>query len=160
MMRWSGQNKQSGHWWLTVQHEAIGYWPDVLFTKLVDGSQGINWGGEILNGLSSGHHTATQMGSGHFPGEGFKRASFIRNIQYMDGDGVFRDPERLTPYASKPSCYDLEIKDWGPEFGTNFYYGGPGFSSICQLWSVERSLLEKKGWYINIIVQSSVLSVE
>jgi hypothetical protein len=42
--------------------------------------------GEVFNSMpKDGHHTSAQMGSGHFPSEGFGKASFIRNIQYMDG---------------------------------------------------------------------------
>jgi hypothetical protein len=35
----------------------------------------VQFGGEVVNTRPSGSHTATQMGSGHFPREGFHRAA-------------------------------------------------------------------------------------
>ncbi|EXC07671.1 hypothetical protein L484_003115 [Morus notabilis] len=127
------KNKVSGHWWLQILNTSIGYWPDSIFTTLRDGSNTINCGGEIINNEAGGRHTQTDMGSGHFPIEGFKRASYFSNIKYMDGNGEFKDPEQLIPYATKPSCYDLHVgEDKSTSSGTYFYFGGPGYSDICQ----------------------------
>ena len=72
------------------------------------------------------------MGSGHFPSEGYGKASFFRNLQYVDDAGNFRDPENLTPYASKPSCYDVQVgEDTSTDKATFFYFGGPGYSESC-----------------------------
>lgn len=73
---------------------------------LHDGSDAINCGGEIINN----EDTQTDMGSGHFSSEGFKRVSYFSNIKYIDGNGEFKDPEQLIPYATKPSCYDLHAE--------------------------------------------------
>ncbi|PON75647.1 hypothetical protein TorRG33x02_244960 [Trema orientale] len=126
------KNKESGHWWLQIQDQAIGYWPDSIFTTIKDGAEIISWGGEIINNGLEGHHTRTQMGSGHFPSEGYKKAAFFRNIQYVDDAGIFKDPEYLIPYASKPSCYSFEVgEDTSTDKGTFFYFGGPGYSESC-----------------------------
>lgn len=97
-----------------------------------NGCDEIHRGGEIVNDEPDSHHTLTQMGSGHFPREGFGKASFFRNLQYMDDSGVFKVPEKLIPYATKPLCYDVQVgQDTSSDSGTYFYFGGPGYSDIC-----------------------------
>ncbi|XP_062086911.1 protein neprosin-like [Humulus lupulus] len=124
------QHKESGQWWVQYQNEPIGYWPNSIFTTLKNGADLLSWGGEIVNnGIT--HHSETQMGSGHFPAEGFGRASFFSNIGYFDGSGFINDPEKLTPFASKPSCYDVKVAADKADLGTHFFYGGPGYSDKC-----------------------------
>ena len=73
------------------------------------------------------------MGSGHFPGEGLNKAAMLFNLGYIDNSGALRDAEGLTPYATKPSCYDMRSGDKGDRyrFGVHFYFGGPGYSAQC-----------------------------
>ncbi|CAH2042850.1 unnamed protein product, partial [Thlaspi arvense] len=63
-------DKSSGNWWLEVQGEAIGYWPESIFTALADSARLVEWGGEIYDAKLNVHHKTTQMGSGHFLYEG------------------------------------------------------------------------------------------
>ncbi|KDP43847.1 hypothetical protein JCGZ_20857 [Jatropha curcas] len=125
------KDTKSGNWWLQVQGENMGYWPSTIFTSLAKSSTLINWGGEIVNLRSNGHHTNTQMGSGHFPNEGFSKACRIRNLRYVDGLGVSRDADELITYVTNPSCYDLHIESKRNDFGVNLYFGGPGNSPQC-----------------------------
>ncbi|KAK7846428.1 hypothetical protein CFP56_007987 [Quercus suber] len=70
------------------------------------------------------------MGSGHFPNEGYGKASYVQNIQYVDSKGNFIDAEveRLVPDAMKP-CYNIDVQnDKSGGSGTHFYFGGPGYS--------------------------------
>ena len=132
------QNHVTGHWWLHIHNVPIGYWPHTLFTSLANNADEIHWGGEIINRQFEGHHTITQMGSGHFPHEGFQRAGFFRNLKYRDQTATYREPAHLITYVSKPSCYNLELRDNGPDTGVHFYYGGPGFSDRCRIWLREK----------------------
>ena len=125
------QDKQSGNWWLRVQNSDLGYWPSSIFTRLSDRADIITWGAEIVNLELQGRHTSTQMGSGHFPSEGFSKASFFRNLEYIDDSGAVKDAENLVPYVTKPSCYDLQLGNVN-KFGTHFFFGGPGYSDKCQ----------------------------
>ncbi|KAM1219441.1 hypothetical protein ACFX2J_046273 [Malus domestica] len=125
------KNTVSGHWWLQVGNEAVGYWPDTIVPGLRGSAEIISWGGEIFNSKPEGHHTSTQMGSHHFPIEGFGRASYVRNIQYLDNSSQFKDAEHLRTYATNPKCYDVLVKDKTSNFGTHMYYGGPGYSILC-----------------------------
>ncbi|CAN1217939.1 hypothetical protein LINPERPRIM_LOCUS1183 [Linum perenne] len=72
------------------------------------------------------------MGSGHFASEGFRKAAFIRNMEYVDQDGVVKDAHDLYPYASRPECYSVAMQDWNDWFRIHFYYGGPGYSNSCK----------------------------
>lgn len=103
----------------------IGYWPGELFTGLADHAIKADWGGEIADSHGFNRHTKTQMGSGHFPEEGFGKSSYIRNIQIVDDNSSFQTIQQLrlleegTYYAAKNLQTD--------EFGTKFFFGGPGF---------------------------------
>ncbi|KAM6601355.1 hypothetical protein CsatA_020964 [Cannabis sativa] len=127
------QHTENGEWWLKYGNNPIGYWPNSLFKTLgVNGAEMLSWGGEIINNGADGHHSSTQMGSGHFPDEGFGKASYFSNIQYIDASKLYKDPEKLTPYATKPSCYDVKVADdKSGALGTHFFYGGPGYSDKC-----------------------------
>nr|XP_023872927.1 uncharacterized protein LOC111985507 [Quercus suber] len=128
--------KNNENWWLQVEDQLIGYWPQSIFTYLASSATTLDWGGEIYNSKPGGSHTKTQMGSGHFPDEGYGKASYFRNIQYMDSTGNFRDAEDmgLILYVTNPSCYNIDVQNDKNYFGngTHVYFGGPGYSEdIC-----------------------------
>ncbi|KAF4395748.1 hypothetical protein G4B88_013522 [Cannabis sativa] len=126
------QHKESGEWWLTFQNEAIGYWPNPIFTRLGNGANSLCWGGEIVNDEPNGHHSETQMGSGHFPDEGYTKSSCFTNVMYKDDSQTFKDADNLTTYVTKPLCYDIKVvNDNTAGQGTHFFYGGPGYSDQC-----------------------------
>lgn len=122
------QDTESENWWLQIQNEIMGYWPGSIFTHLQEGLDRIDWGGKISNSNPYNRPTSTQMGSGHFPSEGFKRACYIKNLAYVDNHGALKDPEKLIPLATNPSCYDISIRDRDPHFGYHCYFGGPGYN--------------------------------
>ncbi|GLU22351.1 hypothetical protein SLE2022_384320 [Rubroshorea leprosula] len=126
------KDKQSGHWWVQLQGVPFGYWPNSVFSGLGESATAITWGGEILNSAAQGRHSSTQMGSGHFPNEGFGKAAFFRNVKYMDGNLVLIDAENVELQATKSACYDVHIENKSKDFGTQFYFGGPGYSDQCQ----------------------------
>ncbi|KAJ1277113.1 hypothetical protein BS78_05G269500 [Paspalum vaginatum] len=99
----------TGNWWLLVGTYFLGYWPSSIFTDLADSATIVKWGGEVAVFTAQ---TTTQMGSGHFPIEGFGKASYIKNIQV-------------------PNSYNVQngsSSDWG----TYIFYGGPGKNPMCQ----------------------------
>ncbi|PKI33308.1 hypothetical protein CRG98_046303 [Punica granatum] len=124
----------TGNWWLRVKNVDLGYWPGLIFSSLRLGARSIIWGGEITNGIKNGQHTTTQMGSGHFPRDGYyTKSAYIRNIGYIKHD----DPMQPTPkedlqtYVTNRQCYDLVLGPSNLNFGTHFYFGGPGRSAQC-----------------------------
>ena len=117
-----------------MNDQLVGYWPQSIFKYLASSATELDWGGEIYNSKPGGLHTKTQMGSVHFPNEGYGKASYFRNIGYMDNSGKFIDVEAQTlkKYATRPSCYNVEVaNNTNGGFGTHFYFGGPGYSTQC-----------------------------
>ncbi|XP_050259701.1 uncharacterized protein LOC126704721 [Quercus robur] len=118
--------KGGGDWWLQIGNKYLmGYWPASLFVSLSESASQILWGGLVLNQQKNGQHTSTQMGSGHFPEEGFSRASYFKNLQIIDGSNILRFPKKSYIVAEKPNCYNVT------NFINNFYYGGPGRNPNC-----------------------------
>ncbi|XP_026430584.1 uncharacterized protein LOC113327636 isoform X2 [Papaver somniferum] len=128
------KDQSSGHWWVQLQGEPVGYYPSSLFTELSKKATAVQWGGEIVNTKSKGRHTTTQMGSGHFPSEGgLKTSSYFNWVQIVDENNMSVDPKYFEVYSTNPECYDLKIDDNHHDTnGFGFYYGGPGYNDKCQ----------------------------
>ena len=118
-------------WWLQLGNDVVGYWPTSLFTNLADSASTIQWGGEVINLKPNGQHTTTQMGSGHFPEEGFKGASYFKNLQVVDVSKTLRSPGTLYTFAANPNCYRILLEKSSDAWGNYFYYGGPGRNANC-----------------------------
>ncbi|CBI18666.3 hypothetical protein AAG906_012660 [Vitis piasezkii] len=125
------KDPKEGNWWMQFGNDyVLGYWPALLFSYLSDSASMIEWGGEVVNSEADGQHTSTQMGSGHFPGEGFGKASYFRNIQIVDGSNSLRPPKDIGTFTEQSSCYDVQHGNHG-EWGSYLYYGGPGRNPNC-----------------------------
>ncbi|KAK1285925.1 hypothetical protein QJS10_CPB20g00479 [Acorus calamus] len=130
------QDVENGNWWLQQQNSLIGYWPGSLDPKFAGGADIVEYGGEIVNGGvafgTGGPHTSTEMGSGHFPGEGEGKAAAFSNLQVMDKDkSGYKSPQDVTPYVGMPYCYDLSLMKTTSNWGVFFFYGGPGRNQDC-----------------------------
>jgi hypothetical protein len=124
-----------GNWWLFLRGpgdiEAVGYYPTSIYNsgQLSQNSNMILYGGEVAN--YTGGDSFPQMGSGDFAENGFGEAAFQNTIFYIpqdedDGVGVWAE---LSAHDESPaSCYTIELVDWpkGGDWGTYFYFGGPG----------------------------------
>ncbi|XP_010415738.1 PREDICTED: uncharacterized protein LOC104701696 isoform X1 [Camelina sativa] len=125
------KDPKHGHWWLQFGSGAlVGYWPAFLFTHLQQHGSMVQFGGEIVNNRPGGSHTSTQMGSGHFAGEGFGKASYFRNLQIVDWDNTLIPASNLKMLADHPNCYDIR-GGTNRVWGNYFYYGGPGKNPRC-----------------------------
>lgn len=108
----------------------LGYWPSTLFAGLSKSADFVAWGGDVKSSSST---YDTQMGSGHFPGEGFGKSCYFRDLWYMLPDGTnIVHAEDLHPHATRPSCYDVKLAPEDEDFGVHMYFGGPGSSVKCQ----------------------------
>ncbi|XP_066377063.1 protein neprosin-like [Miscanthus floridulus] len=129
LMLW--KDPKHGHWWLELGPGlVVGYWPSYLFTHLARHANMVQFGGEVVNTRPSGSHTATQMGSGHVPREGFDRAAYFRNLQVVDWDNNLIPAANLKLFADHPGCYDIQGGS-NSYWGSYFYYGGPGRNVKC-----------------------------
>ncbi|XP_057953154.1 protein neprosin-like isoform X2 [Malania oleifera] len=125
----------NGHWWMQFGNEVIlGYWPAFIFSHLVKSASMVQWGGEVLNsGGEAGDYTSTQMGSGHFPDEGYGKASYFKNLLVVDDSNNLIYPKGISPFTDQHNCYDIKLGN-GIDWGFYFYFGGPGAkSSGCPL---------------------------
>ncbi|CAN1233899.1 hypothetical protein LINPERPRIM_LOCUS4037 [Linum perenne] len=75
--------------------------------------------------------TSTQMGSGHFAKDGFGKASYFRNLEVVDSDNSLTSAHEIYTLAENTNCYDIK-SGYNGEWGTYFYYGGPGRNPACQ----------------------------
>ncbi|KAG5522126.1 hypothetical protein RHGRI_034351 [Rhododendron griersonianum] len=125
------KDPKHGNWWLQFgSGPLVGYWPSFLFTHLRNHANMVQFGGEVVNTRPSGTHTLTQMGSGHFSGEGFGKASYFRNLQVVDWDNSLIPVSNLRVLADHPNCYDIR-GGINNVWGNYFYYGGPGRNVRC-----------------------------
>ncbi|CDY12862.1 BnaC07g15710D [Brassica napus] len=126
------QDPRTGNWWLRLgYYQILGYWPSSLFSNLKNGASEIHWGGEITNYKEDSQHTSTNMGSGRFGYEGYKKASYFMNLE-IEEDGVTKPPESLTPFVTNQNCYNVIRNPFHPQLGASFYYGGPGQNAMCK----------------------------
>lgn len=125
------KDPKHGNWWLEFgSGTLVGYWPASLFTHLRDHATMVQFGGEIVNSRAWGSHTTTQMGSGQFSGQGFGKASYVRNMQVVDWGNSLIPLSNLRIVSDKPNCYDIRggaNRVWG----NYIYYGGPGKNPRC-----------------------------
>ncbi|KAJ8760406.1 hypothetical protein K2173_015073 [Erythroxylum novogranatense] len=120
-----------GNWWMSFgDNDLVGYWPPQLFTHLSDHATMVEWGGEVVNSRADGRHTSTQMGSGHFAEDGFGKASYFRDLEVVDADNSLSSPQDISTLAENTNCYNIK-SSYNNEWGTHFYYGGPGNNPQC-----------------------------
>ncbi|GFP90108.1 hypothetical protein PHJA_001154600 [Phtheirospermum japonicum] len=124
------KDPKKGNWWLALRDISVGYWPSKLFTHLADQATLVEWGGEIVNAGANHRHTSTQMGSGHFAEDGYGKASYFRNLETVDWENNLVPVQGVTTIVEKPKCYNIQSSN-NNEWGTYFYYGGPGRSPQC-----------------------------
>ncbi|QHO20446.1 hypothetical protein HN51_062797 [Arachis hypogaea] len=125
------KDPKHGHWWLEFGSGLlVGYWPAFLFSHLRSHANMVQFGGEIVNSRSRGYHTGTQMGSGHFAEEGFRKAAYFRNLQVVDWDNNLLPLSNIHQLADHSNCYDIR-EGTNHVWGTYFYYGGPGRNVRC-----------------------------
>ncbi|CAL4987932.1 unnamed protein product [Urochloa decumbens] len=123
------KDPDSSNWWLQVGGIDVGYWPSNIFTHLADSASNVEWGGEVAP-FENGQ-TSTQMGSGHFPSEGFGKASYIRNIQVVDSSNHLSSVNGLSLINPTPNCYNIQNGTSSNDWGTYIFYGGPGRNPNC-----------------------------
>ncbi|XP_058762796.1 protein neprosin-like [Vicia villosa] len=129
LMVW--KDPKHGHWWLEFGSGLlVGYWPANIFSHLRNHASMVQFGGEIVNSRSRGYHTGTQMGSGHFSGEGFRKAAYFRNLQVVDWDNNLLPLSNIHQLSDHSNCYDIK-EGRNNVWGTYFYYGGPGRNVRC-----------------------------
>ncbi|KAI5004940.1 hypothetical protein ZWY2020_032183 [Hordeum vulgare] len=121
------KDPKTKNWWVAYGEEKtlIGYWPNSLFSQIKYKGNFSFWGGQVSGPTASSH--SPQIGSGHFATEGYGKASFMRNIQIVDGNSKL-----VTPNKDKDIVGTSDLKKYSVDgyevnkHGMHMYYGGPG----------------------------------
>ncbi|KAK4253609.1 hypothetical protein QN277_010261 [Acacia crassicarpa] len=127
------KDSRSENWWLRFQNTNLGYWSPLMFDRLSESATITQWGGEVINKKTNGRHTTTEMGSGYFPRAGFGKASFFKDVSIVNENNNLVSPNHIKAFASKPKCYDIVINSYSVDWGSNFFYGGPGRNTYCPI---------------------------
>ncbi|KAJ3683633.1 hypothetical protein LUZ60_013860 [Juncus effusus] len=110
-------------WWVSLNHEAIGYYPKEAVEAWMFGSLTMR-GALVFNTMPRRQHTSTQMGSGHFPSEGANYSAGIYDYYSVTNSGQLGiDPAKTI--VTKPNCYNYMGLE-PTKFNKSFLYGGPG----------------------------------
>jgi hypothetical protein len=130
-LRWQ-KDGTNGNWWLKYGDTWVGYYPRSKFDSngLQSKAAEVDFGGEIIN--DGPNHTHTDMGSGHFPADGFGYAAYQRQIRYITTANVWGTHPALTESRSDKDCYDIKVSDRGGDWERYFYFGGPGYNAQCE----------------------------
>jgi len=123
----------NGHWWLKYGDTWVGYYPRSLFNAngLRDAADNVDFGGEIVNTKPDGQHTRTDMGSGHWPYEGYSWTAYQRAIRYVDTSNYYQRATKLSRSVTNDQCYDLSLDSSSGGWEEYFYFGGSGRNSSC-----------------------------
>ncbi|OEL20926.1 hypothetical protein BAE44_0018055, partial [Dichanthelium oligosanthes] len=115
-----------GDWWLYrvagPVRFPLGHWPASLFTTLSrHATEAASYGAV---GAARREDDLPAMGSGHGPGEGYKRAAYFADIILMDSMAYPVDPSLrgVVPMLNAVRCYQVAMDAGG---GNTFFYGGP-----------------------------------
>ncbi|KAL5978468.1 hypothetical protein ACLOJK_029585 [Asimina triloba] len=117
------------NWWVAVggdDKNPVGYFPETLFNSLAERASAVLWGGEVF---SPGRIKQPQMGSGHFPNEGYGKADFMKMVMTVDDQNKYIDARSNTyVYSDEPDCYNVgNPNQYGDKKSRRFlYFGGPG----------------------------------
>lgn len=123
-----------GNWWVSVDNEWVGYYRGSLFSAsgIRDKASRIDWYGEVYD-VSAPSATSTDMGSGKFASEGYKKAAYFRNMASLlnpnTSDLTYWKPESGIKSVTDSSCYSIgkPFKVDNHKMWKNvFYYGGSG----------------------------------
>lgn len=98
---------------------------------MAQGADFSSWGGDVYSIISD---LSPQMGSGHFPQEGYGKAAYVNQIQVIPNkpskyNSEYSDPlpYYLKLYVDVPNCYnDIKYLDTKGSWGNYIFFGGPG----------------------------------
>jgi uncharacterized protein (TIGR03382 family) len=110
-----------GDWWMFYDGEAMGYYPQSLWSGSFKQAVLVQWFGEVAAATTS---PCTQMGNGKL-GADAAAASF-GDLHVFDPDGAAVHAAAIMGALTNPALYNL-----GRATPTGFGFGGPGAATGC-----------------------------
>jgi Neprosin len=126
-LRWQ-RDDSNDTWWLMYGSTWVGYYKGTLFDSagLRDLASRISFGGEIIDDDPTAH-TRTDMGSGYFPGGGFRYTAYVRSLRYITTGNVWAAASSPSEFVTDDLCYDAAAYYAAGSWANYFYYGGEGY---------------------------------
>ncbi|XP_051196063.1 protein neprosin-like [Lolium perenne] len=121
------KDPRTKNWWVVYGEDntPVGYWPSSLFTYIKDKGNTAFWGGHVSGPTAS--TDSPQIGSGHFASEGYGKSAFIKNIQIIDKNNKFFNPDDNKAFPGTSNSFKYTVDGYGVDkYGMHIYYGGPG----------------------------------
>jgi hypothetical protein len=124
----------NGAWWLRYGNTWVGYYPRSLFDSngLRNNADRIDFGGEIVDTRTDNRHTRTDMGSGYWPYQSFRKAAYHRSARYVDTNNFYQQATGISRAVTDRECYDLSLYHSSGSWEQYFYFGGSGYNTNCQ----------------------------
>jgi hypothetical protein len=123
-----------GNWWVRVNGTWIGYYPASLYNAngLKSRADRLDWGGEVVDSGDHAGTTATDMGNGHWPYEGWQRCAYMNNLRHQSTTtGGMADYDGSCA-SEAPACYGIDCHmRSGTNWGSYFWWGGSGRNASC-----------------------------
>ncbi|KAF5207766.1 Nep-interacting protein [Thalictrum thalictroides] len=130
------KDTRSGHWYLFRDLLPIGYWPSDVFDKLDTKADLVTWGGEVYYDVDicrrltgSIYCPYPEMGSGHFPAEGYGKAAYMKELQVIDNKNMQYNPAKDCELINdRPDCFRITQNQKGVQVlpANHILFGGPG----------------------------------
>ncbi len=118
-----------GNWWFCCNGRWIGYYPASLFnaTGLRNKADKVAFYGEIVDSGNDSISSWTDMGSGHWPDQGWKKSAYMQNLRYQSGVNGSMSRYNGSPWESNPGEYGIEAHfNDGGSWNSHCWVGGPG----------------------------------
>lgn len=93
------------------------------------GAESLSWGGKVLRSRSQRQDhqrnaSEPEMGSGHWPEEGFSRACYINSMGVLNKSSEKSEPKSLTFMITSRERYDVRVGTWEGAQGSSLFFGG------------------------------------
>ncbi|KAF5181340.1 Nep-interacting protein [Thalictrum thalictroides] len=130
------KDPESGNWYLYRDLLTIGYWPSAIFDKLNKKAEEVDWGGEVYYDMNlcrrykrTRNCPYPQMGSGHYPDEGYGRAAYMKELHVIDNPNmIYNPPKPCILINDRLDIFNITQNQKGVQVlpANHILFGGPG----------------------------------
>ncbi|KAL2317273.1 hypothetical protein Fmac_031149 [Flemingia macrophylla] len=117
------QDIKTKNWWISIQHQNIGYFPATLFSNMTS-ADFVGWGGATITPPGT---PSPQMGSGYFPDGELDHASYFKQVAFQNESRQSYIPPDYcgVNFNDKPDCFKAAYHSDESQEITSLEFGGP-----------------------------------